>query len=106
MDLLDDLSRLEPFGSGNAEPRFVFPNAKLLRAVAVGADQSHLQCTLAGEGKGKLNGIAFRCMDTDLGQALIHHDGAPFHITGRLRVNTWQGVSSPQLMIDDAAPVW
>jgi single-stranded-DNA-specific exonuclease len=106
MDLLEDLSRLEPFGSGNAEPRFVFPNAKLLRAVAVGADQSHLQCTLGGEGKGKLNAIAFRCMDTDLGQTLIHHDGAPFHITGRLRVNTWQGVSSPQLMIDDAAPVW
>jgi single-stranded-DNA-specific exonuclease len=106
MSLLEDLAKLEPFGSGNAEPRFVFPNAKILRADPVGADQSHLRCTLGGDGKGRLNGIAFRCMDTDLGQALVHHDGAPFHITGRLRVNTWQGVSSPQLMIDDAAPVW
>ena len=106
MSLLEDLAKLEPFGSGNAEPRFVFPNAKILRADPVGADQSHLRCTLGGDGKGRLNAIAFRCMDTDLGQALVHHDGAPFHITGRLRVNTWRGVSSPQLMIDDAAPVW
>ncbi len=106
MRLLEDLAKLEPFGSGNEEPRFVFPNAKILRANPVGADQSHLRCKIGGDGKGQLNAIAFRCMDTDLGQALVNHDGAPFHITGRLRVNTWQGVSSPQLMIDDAAPVW
>jgi hypothetical protein len=28
------------------------------------------------------------------------------HIAGRLRINTWQGRSSAQLLIDDAQPLW
>jgi hypothetical protein len=54
----------------------------------------------------RLKGIAFRAVDTDMGQALIHHGGAPFHIAGKIRINTWQGRSSAQILVDDAAPVW
>ena len=28
------------------------------------------------------------------------------HISGKIRINTWQGRSSVQLLVDDAAPVW
>ena len=55
---------------------------------------------------GRVDGIAFRCMDGDLGPALLRHDGAPFHVAGKLRLNNWQGRTSVQVMIDDAAPVW
>ena len=105
-ELIAALSRLEPFGVGNPEPRFAITSARLAYAKPVGRDQSHLRCTLAGTGGARLNAIAFSCMESDLGQALVHHDGAPFHIAGRLRENVWQGRSSPQLLIDDAAPAW
>jgi len=91
---------------GNPEPRFAIASARIAYAKVVGGDQNHLRCTLAGTDGTRLNGIVFSCMDKDLGQALAHHDGAPFHVAGRLRENVWQGRSSPQLLIDDAAPAW
>jgi len=67
------------------------------------AGENHLRCTLTDVGGGRLNAIAFRSLDTELGQALINHDGASFHIAGKLRANTWKGRTSAQLVIDDAA---
>ena len=105
-ELIAALDRLQPFGVGNPEPRFAIPSARLAYAKVVGGDQNHLRCTLAGADGARLAAIAFSCMDRDLGQALARHDGAPFHVAGRLRENVWQGRSSVQLLIDDAAPAW
>jgi single-stranded-DNA-specific exonuclease len=34
----------------------------------------------------------------------MKHNGARFHLAGRLEVNTWQGRRSAQLRLEDAAP--
>ncbi len=104
MDLVSTLARVGPFGSGNPEPRFAIAAARLAYVDVVGGN--HLKCTLAGADGGRLNAIAFRALDTDLGPALLNHDGAPFHVAGRLRVNTWRGHSAVEFLIDDAAPAW
>ena len=104
--LVETLAKVGPFGSGNAEPRFVITNARIAFADPVGRDQSHLRLSLTDETGNRLSGIAFRAVDTDMGQALIHHGGAPFHIAGKIRINTWQGRSSAQILVDDAAAVW
>ncbi len=106
MGLVETLSKVAPFGSGNPEPRFVVTNARIAHADPVGRDQSHLRLTLTDETGKRLNAIAFRAVDTDMGQALLKHGGAPFHVAGKIRINTWQGRSSAQLLVDDAAPVW
>ena len=104
--LVETLAKVGPFGSGNAEPRFVITNARIAFADPVGRDQSHLRLSLTDETGNRLSGIAFRAVDTDMGQALIHHGGAPFHIAGKIRINTWQGRSTAQILVDDAAAVW
>jgi single-stranded-DNA-specific exonuclease len=106
MDLVETLAKVGPFGSGNPEPRFVITNTTIAHADPVGQDQSHLRLSLTDETGRRLNAIAFRAVETDMGQALIHHGGAPFHVSGKIRINTWQGRSSVQLLVDDAAPVW
>jgi len=106
MDLVETLAKVGPFGSGNPEPRFVITNATIAHADPVGQDQSHLRLSLTDETGRRLNAIAFRAVETDMGQALIHHGGAPFHISGKIRINTWQGRSSAQLLVDDAAALW
>jgi single-stranded-DNA-specific exonuclease len=96
------LERLAPFGSGNAEPRFVLPNLRVLRAEVVGGQ--HLRCILGdGGGAGRLKAIAFRCLDGELGPALLQGQGGTFHLAGHLRADNWQGRAGAQLMIDDAA---
>ncbi len=101
-DLIEALERVAPFGVGNAEPRFVLTAARLAKADVVG--DVHVRCILAGEGGGRLKAISFRSLETPLGQALLRHDGAAFHLAGRLRLDTWGGRVSAQFMIDDAAP--
>jgi single-stranded-DNA-specific exonuclease len=104
LDLARALDRVAPFGVGNAEPRFVLTGARLAKADFVGKDGGHLRCILTGEGGGRLKAIAFNCLETPLGQALRRHDGAAFHLAGRIRLDTWGGDLSAQFMLDDAAP--
>ena len=104
IELIESLHRVAPFGAGNPEPRFVLASVGLAKAGVVG--ENHVSCILSGAEGGRLKAIAFRSLDTDLGQALLRHGGAPFHIAGKLRANTWRGTTTPQLFIDDAAPVW
>lgn len=106
LELAETLASVGPYGSGNPEPRFVIRSATIAHAAPVGRDQSHLRVSLTDDSGKRLNGIAFRAVETKMGQALLKHGGAPFHIAGKIRVNTWQGRSSAQIIIDDAAAVW
>jgi len=104
LDLIRELARVGPFGSGNPEPRFALPNVYLDHAAVAGSD--HVRVSVANQGGRQLKGIAFRCLDRPLGKFLLDTTGRPLHLAGRLRVNRWQGSESPQILIDDAAPAW
>ncbi|MBC7908486.1 MAG: single-stranded-DNA-specific exonuclease RecJ [Rhodospirillaceae bacterium] len=102
VDLVETLKQLGPFGAGNPEPRFAVTAARIIKADVVG--NGHVRLILTGAGGQRLKAIAFRAADTDMGQALLTARGGAFHFCGTLRVDTWQGSSSVQLTIDDAAP--
>ncbi|MAO54979.1 MAG: single-stranded-DNA-specific exonuclease RecJ [Rhodospirillaceae bacterium] len=101
-ELVEEIAKLGPFGSGNPEPRFVMPHAQLTFADRVG--ENHVKCAVAKDGKGSLGGIAFRALDSDLGAALLNHGGRPLHLAGRLRLNKWNGRTTVQFQIEDAQP--
>ncbi|HUK09067.1 MAG TPA: single-stranded-DNA-specific exonuclease RecJ [Stellaceae bacterium] len=96
------LERLAPFGAGNSEPRFAFPNLRVLRAEVVGT--AHVRVVFAEAASSRrLQGIAFRSLETDLGRALLKGGGRSFHVAGHLRADGWQGRNDLRVMIDDAA---
>ncbi len=101
LELVEALKEIGPFGAGNPEPRFAIPRARVARADVVG--ENHVRCFLEGADGGRLNAISFRSADTELGRALLVNQGGALHVAGRLRENTWQGRTTVQLMIDDAA---
>jgi single-stranded-DNA-specific exonuclease len=104
LELMALLERLAPFGTGNPEPRFAFPNLRVLRAEIVGGQ--HLRCILGdGAGTARLKAIAFRCLEGPLGPALLHGQGRNFHVAGHLRGDHWQDRDQVQLVVEDAAPV-
>ena len=102
IDLVNTLSQLGPFGSGNAEPRFAVTAARIVKADVVGT--GHVRCVLTGSGGQRLKGIAFRAADTELGQALLTSQGGSFHLAGTLRADSWNGATNVQMFIEDAAP--
>ncbi len=101
VDLVDSLKQLGPFGAGNAEPRFAVIGARLIKADVVGS--RHVRCILVGKGGQRLKAIAFRAVETELGDALLGGQGKTFHFAGVLRADTWQGNTSVQLTIEDVA---
>ena len=102
VDLIETLKQLGPYGAGNPEPRFAVVAARIVKADVVG--NGHVRLILKGAGGQSLKAIAFRAADTDMGQALLTSRGGAFHLCGTLRADTWQGSTSVQLIIDDAAP--
>ncbi|MGE5515978.1 MAG: single-stranded-DNA-specific exonuclease RecJ [Bacteroidota bacterium] len=99
--LIETLKQLGPFGAGNPEPRFAITAARIIKADVVG--NGHVRVILKGNGGASLKAIAFRAADSDMGQALMTSRGGAFHLAGTLRADTWQGSTSVQLVIEDAA---
>lgn len=103
VSLAKELQCLGPFGVGNAEPRFMLYNVRIVRVDIVGTD--HLRCILTDAQKmGKstsLKAMAFRSVQTPLGQYLLAHQGAAVNIVGHIRLNQWNGNESADFFIDD-----
>ena len=100
-ELAQLVTRVGPFGAGNAEPRFVVPDLRIVRSEVVG--ESHVRVVATGNGSGRLKAIAFRSAETALGQALLRGNGAPLHLAGSVRADNWQDYEGVQLVIEDAA---
>ncbi|MCV2894457.1 single-stranded-DNA-specific exonuclease RecJ [Lentibacter sp. XHP0401] len=100
--LIEQLDAAGPYGASAAGPRFAFPDCVIHFAKQIGT--GHLKLTFSDGTGPRLEAIAFGAFDTALGPTLLNHGGARFHLAGRLELNTWQGRTSVQLRLDDAAP--
>ena len=96
-DLLSDLDRLRPFGTGNEEPLFLLPNARVAAISPIGAGGRHLRFAVEEDGR-RLSGVAFRRKEI------------PVSASGRsdllfaVQENVYRGARSLQLLLRDARP--
>jgi len=100
--LLDTLDLAGPYGAGHAAPMLAVPRHRIVDARLVG--QNHIRVELRSDGGGRLQAMAFRAAESDLGRFLIEKRGATVHLAGTLSFNYWNGARSVQLRIVDAAP--
>ncbi len=100
LKLLDQIERLEPYGMGNPEPRFVMANVRIEAPRVVG--EKHLSLSLTDGAGGRVKCIAFRAMETPLGSFLLGTHGKGVSLCGQLRRNVWNGYETAQFQIDDA----
>ncbi|WP_234052309.1 MULTISPECIES: single-stranded-DNA-specific exonuclease RecJ [unclassified Xanthobacter] len=101
--LAETVARAGPFGAGNPEPVFAFPNHKLSYVESFGA--GHVRARLMSGDGSSLKAIAFRVADEPLGRALLAARGRPLHVAGSLEPETWQGETRVSLRIKDVAEV-
>jgi len=101
-DLVANLDRLGPFGQGNPNIRLMIQGATNLRPEVVG--NAHVKTLLIDKvSNARLSAIAFRCLDTKLGEALLTTRGRCVDVVGQLRLQEWNGKQTVSLMIDDLA---
>lgn len=94
-----DMQRLAPFGMGNPAPKFVFESVSVREMRKMGRDQQHLKLLIAPE-----DGDAPALEAVAFGKAELARKLSPtalLDVVGELAVNEWNGVSRPQLMLQD-----
>lgn len=92
--LVDNITKLEPFGEANPEPLFISRNVGVLQRGRVG-DGSHMRMTVQGKDTPPVNAIAFRMGDwanqIDLGDRI--------DICYNIRLNSFNGATTVQLVV-------
>ncbi|RWB05821.1 MAG: single-stranded-DNA-specific exonuclease RecJ [Mesorhizobium sp.] len=101
LSLLDALEQAGPFGAGHVAPVFALPRHRLADARPVGTN--HIRVELQSESGGRIQAIAFRAVETALGEFLFKNRGKTIHVAGSLSGNYWNGNRTVQFRITDAA---
>ena len=105
-ELAEQLARLAPFGPGNDEPTLVLPRVRVARADRIGKEGATIRAFLEPEGGGaRLKSVMFRAKEGAVADALLTRGGPPLHLAGHVRLEHWNGVSSANFIIQDAADV-
>jgi single-stranded-DNA-specific exonuclease len=101
-ELCDLIARCGPYGAGNPEPVFVFAGVRVAHAAIVG--EHHVRCALAGGDGGRVAGVAFRAVQSELGPLLLNSKGKALNVAASLKAEEWQGSMRVQALIKDASP--
>lgn len=99
IDLSEQLNLLEPYGSGNAEPIICVKDVSISWPQIIGS--GHIKCTLVSALGAKVSAIAFRAVDSNLGNALLNSRGEVCDVVGHLKADDWQGRKRVQFIILD-----
>jgi single-stranded-DNA-specific exonuclease len=95
--------RIGPFGPQNTEPVFALANVRIQMADVL--KDKHIRVQLSDwEGGPRMKAMCFYGIGTKLGEALLKHGQANFHLAGQFQINSWQGRESVEFFISDAAP--
>lgn len=105
-ELAHALEACGPYGQGWPAPRVAVGPLRLLRCEPVGRSEpkTHLRFVATGADGGRVEGIAFRALEQELGQMLMGAGNNPLYLAGRISLNSWQGRERAQLQLEDAAP--
>jgi single-stranded-DNA-specific exonuclease len=105
LDLIELLSQLAPFGTGNPEPKILLSSVALFDVKPMG--EEHLRARIADKATGvsrsaSLNAVAFRVLGSALGDMLLNSSGKTINLVGKAQINSWKEKSSAQFIIEDA----
>ena len=94
VDLVEQISQLEPFGQSNPSPIFALKNLKIKEKRLMGDNKNHLRLKCIG-GSTELTCIRWKDGDISLVQ------GDPLDIAFHPQINEFNGNTSVQLILDD-----
>lgn len=101
LELLAELSQLEPYGVGNPEPVFLLPEVRIVEAAKLGADGQHLRLIVWDQNGKSLKLICFNAPE----QYLRLRGGETANIWVTLAENEFRGLRSVEGRIQKLAVV-
>lgn len=94
VDLVEQISSMEPFGASNPQPVFALKNCKLVQKKLMGENKNHLRLSVQNSGQ------EFTCIRWQDGDIALSA-GDELDIAFHPQINVFNGNTSVQLIIDD-----
>ena len=99
-DLLEMLEIMEPFGSGNPEPKFIIKDIKIASSKVI--KNKHILVFFQNDFSDNLKAICFNCVGTNLGDYLLNYSKQNLALGCSIRKNNFNNLIEPQIIIKDA----
>ena len=99
-NLLEDIEKLEPFGNGNEEPKFIISDVKIDYVKIL--KEKHLLIFFQTDNSINLRAICFNCIGTKLGEYLLNYKNYNLELGCTIRRDNYNKSLLPQIVIIDA----
>jgi single-stranded-DNA-specific exonuclease len=97
-DFYADIKNLEPFGTGNPNPTFLFKELKVIKTNIL--NNKHLSVILKSKVGFSIKSISFNSTNNKIGEHLLNYKKT-FSVLGQISENIWNNKKALQLTIQD-----
>ena len=94
----EDIKRIQPFGTGNPVPIFLFKDLRIIRKNIL--NNKHISLILKSKIGFNINSISFNSLDTKVGECLLNYK-KDLNVIGQINENFWKNKNTLQLTIRD-----
>ena len=94
----NDIKKIEPFGSGNPIPTFLFKNLKIIKTTVL--DNKHISLILKSKTGFLIKSISFNSVNSKIGEYLLNYK-KNLNVLGQINENFWNNKNTLQLTIRD-----
>ena len=93
-----DIKKIEPFGTGNPVPTFLFTDLKIIKTTIL--DKKHISSVLKSKIGFSINSISFNSLNNKVGEYLLNYK-KNLNVIGQINENFWNNKNTLQLTIRD-----
>ena len=97
-DFYADISKLEPFGTGNPEPIFLLKGLKIIKSSIL--NSKHISLILKSKTGFSIKSISFNSVNNKVGEYLLNYKN-DLNVLGQINENIWNNKKTLQLTIRD-----
>ena len=97
-DFYSDVKKLEPFGTGNPDPIFLFKDLRTIKSTSL--NNKHVSAILKSKVGHSINSISFNSLNDKVGEYLLNYKKT-FSVLGHINENIWNNKKALQLIIKD-----
>ena len=97
-NFFNDIKKIEPFGTGNPLPIFLFKEVKIIKSKLI--NDKHISCILKSNIGFSINSISFNSVDSKIGEYLLNYK-KNLNVLGKINENFWNNKNTLQLSISD-----
>ena len=97
-DFYNDIKKIEPFGTGNPVPIFLFKDLKIIKTTVL--NSKHISSILKSKIGFSIKSISFNSVNSKIGEYLLNYK-KDLNVLGQINENFWNNKNTLQLTIRD-----